>query len=92
MAQRKRMSRDGKRRGNNEGTISWRPKEGRYEGRYTVQTSRGPKRKVVYGKEFEETRAKLAQAIADRDRDLIFDAENLTVAEYFRRWLKGPAK
>ena len=92
MAQRKRMSRDGKRRGNNEGTISWRPKEGRYEGRYTVQTSRGPKRKVVYGKEFEETRAKLARAIADRDRDLIFDAENLTVSEYFRRWLKGPAK
>jgi integrase len=92
MAQRKRTSRDGKRRGNNEGTISWRPKDGRYEGRYTVQTSRGPKRKVVYGKEFEETRAKLAQAIADRDRDLIFDAENLTVAEYFVRWLKGPAK
>src|SRR5215212_1891538 len=90
MAQRKRTSRDGKRGGNNEGTISWRPKEGRYEGHYTVQTSHGPKRKVVYGKQFEETRAKLAQAIADRD--MIFDAENLTVAEYLRRWLKGPAK
>jgi integrase len=57
-----------------------------------VQTSHGPKRKSIYGKEFEETRRKLARAIADRDDGLIFDAEDLSVAEYMRLWLKGPAK
>jgi integrase len=84
MGEKKRANRDGKRRGNGEGTISWRSKEGRYEGRYWVQTSRGPKRKSIYGKEFEETRRKLARAIADRDDGLIFDAEDLSVAEYMR--------
>jgi integrase len=92
MAEKKRGSHDGKRRGNGEGTISWRSKEGRYEGRYWVQTSRGPKRKVVYDKDWEECRRKLARAIADRDDGLIFDAEDLSVAEYMRLWLRGPAK
>lgn len=83
---------DGKKRGNGEGSISWRPKEGRYEGRYVVQTANGPKRRVVYSKDWGECRRKLTRAIADRDDGLIFDAENLTVAEYFVSWLKGPAK
>ena len=74
------------------GTISYREKEKRYEGRFTVQTSRGPKRKVVYGKDFEETRRKLNAAIKDRDDGLVFDAEEMTLAEYLRRWLNGPAK
>lgn len=86
------MARRSKRRGSGEGTISYRSKEGRYEGRYTVQTPKGPKRKVVYGKTFEETRIKLAKAISDRDADLLFDAEDLTVAEYLSRWIRGPAK
>lgn len=83
---------EGKRRGDHEGTISYREKEKRWEGRYSVQTVAGPKRRVVYGKEFEECRAKLTQAIADRDRDLIFEAEDLTLEEYLEWWLKGPAK
>ncbi len=83
---------NGKRRGPGEGSISYRQAEGRHEGRYSVQTARGSKREVIYGKTYEECRAKLAQAIADRDRDLIFDAESMTVAEYMSRWIKGPAK
>lgn len=37
-------------------------------------------------------RNSLAKAIKDRDDGLIFDVEEMTVEEYFRRWLKGPAK
>lgn len=87
-----RAKRDGRKRGNGEGSISWRPKEGRYEGRYVVQTAKGPKRKSVYSKDWKECRRKLARAIADRDEGLIFDAEDLTVAEFLGKWLKGPAK
>jgi integrase len=82
----------GKRRGSGEGTISYRDKEKRYEGRYTVPTPKGPKRKVVYGKTYEETRRKLARAVSERDTGLLFDAEELTLADYMIRWLKGPAK
>jgi hypothetical protein len=81
-----------KRRGSGEGTISYRKKEERYEGKYTIQTSSGPKRKTVYGKTYAEARAKLAKAIGERDAGLIFDSEDLTVAEYLGRWLKGPAR
>jgi integrase len=81
-----------KRRGSGEGTISYRKKEERYEGKYTVQTSSGPKRKTIYGKTYAEVRAKLAKVIGERDTGLIFDAEDLTVAEYLSRWLKGPAR
>jgi integrase len=80
-----------KRRGSGEGTISYRNKEERYEGKYTIQTSSGPKRKTIYGKTYAEVRAKLAKAIGERDAGLIFDAENLSVAEYLDRWLKVPA-
>lgn len=83
---------EGKRRWDNEGTISYQEKEKRWEGRYRAQTVAGSKRRVVYGKEFEECRAKLAQAMADRDRNLIFEAEDLTLEEYLEWWLKGPAK
>jgi integrase len=83
---------EGKKRGNGEGSISWRPKEGRWEGRYVVQTAQGPKRRSVYSKDWEVCRRKLTRAIADRDEGLIFDGEDLTVAEFLGRWLKGPAK
>jgi integrase len=83
---------DSKKRGRGEGTISYRKNEKRYEGRYVVQTSRGPRRKVVYGKDFDEARRKLNAAIKDRDDGLVFDAEEMTLAEYLRSWLKGPAK
>jgi integrase len=76
------------RRGNNEGSISKR-KDGRWMGRYTVQTAGGPKQRAVYGKTRKEAAEKLTKAMVDRDGGLVFDAENLTMGEYLDRWLKS---
>jgi integrase len=62
-------------------------KDGRYEGRYTVQTPDGPKRKRVYGRKYKEVQRKLAEAMGDAARGLVFNAEKQTVAEYLNRWL-----
>jgi len=80
-----------KRRGNGEGTIT-RRKDGRWEARYTAQTPKGPKRKVLYGKTRSEVAQKLTKAMADRDGGLVFDHENLRVEEYLDRWLKGAVR
>ncbi len=75
------------RRGNGEGTIT-RRKDGRWEGKYTVYTAEGPKRRALYGKTRKEVADKLARALADRASGYTFDAENMTVGEYLDRWLK----
>lgn len=71
-------------RGNGEGTIS-RRKDGTFFARYWVDTPTGRTRKTIYGKK-GETRAgvakRLAKAIADRDRGLVFDDQALKVGEY----------
>lgn len=79
----------GKRRGSGEGSISYRAKEERYEAKYVVHTSHGPKRKTLYAKTYEEARKKLARAVADRDEGLSFDADGLTFEGWLRRWLTG---
>ena len=44
-------------------------KDGRYVGRYTVQTPDGPKRKYIYGRKYKEVEKKLAELRGDaRDR------------------------
>lgn len=48
-------------RGPGEGTISYRKKEGRWEARYTVYVNGVPKRKVLYAREYDEARKKLAR-------------------------------
>ena len=65
----------------------YKRKDGRYEGRYTVQTPDGPKRKRVYRRKYKEVQKKLAEAMGDAARGLVFDAEKQTVAEYLNRWL-----
>jgi integrase len=65
----------------------YRRKDGRYEGRYTVYTADGPKRKRVYGRRYKEVQRTLAQAMGDAARGIFFDAENQTVAEYLERCL-----
>lgn len=80
-----------RRRGNGEGTITKR-KDGRWEGRYTVDTGKGVKRRVVYGKTRKEVADKLARAVADRADGLVFDDENMTVGEYLDKWLKGSVR
>ena len=79
------------RRGNGEGSIG-RRRDGRWEGKYTVQTVDGPKRRAVYGKTREEVRQRLTKAVADRDSGIVFDDENMTVGEYLDGWLKGSVR
>jgi integrase len=69
-----------------EGTYKKR-KDGRWEAQYTIHTLSGTKRKSVYGRTKQEVAEKLRKAIAERDGGLAFDAENLTLAEYIKRWL-----
>lgn len=75
------------RRGNGEGTIT-RRRDGRWEGRYTIDTADGPKRKTLYGKTRKEVAEKLATALADRNRGVVFDADELRVAEWLESWLQ----
>jgi integrase len=79
------------RRTNGEGSITLY-RDGRWCGRYTIHTLKGPKRKAIYGKTKAEVRKKLTKAIADRDNGLVFDAGNLTVEEYLLRWLNDSVK
>ena len=75
------------RRGNGEGTIN-RRKDGRWEGKYTVQTPSGTKRRTLYGRTRKEVAKKLAEAMGDASRGIVFDAEGLTVGEFVERWLR----
>ncbi len=74
------------RRGNGEGSVRKR-KDGRWEGRYTVQTPDGPKQRTVYGKTRKEVSEKLVAAMGDRDKGLVIDAGKLTVGEHLEAWL-----
>jgi integrase len=79
------------RRGNGEGSIYEHKRNGKkvgYRGSYTVYAVAGPKRRYVSGKTREKVRQKLANAIADRDGGLVFDAGDQTVGEYLERWLE----
>jgi integrase len=78
-------------RGNGEGSIT-RRKDGLYMARYTVQTATGSKRKTIYGKEREDVAEKLADALSNRNKGLVFDAGSQTVGEYLERWLETSAK
>lgn len=60
--------------------------------RYTVQTPDGPKRKTIYGKRYKDVREKLTEAMANADKGLIFDADNLKAGDYLDRWLNDAVK
>ena len=81
----------GRRRGNGEGSVYQR-QDGRWVGQYTAHTARGPKARDIYGKTRQAVAEKLARAITERDSGLVFDAGNLTVAEYMDRWLRESAR
>jgi integrase len=80
-----------KKNGNGEGGIS-RRKDGLYMARYTVHTPTGPKRKTLYGKTRREVDEKLTKAKADRDTGFVFDADNLTLANYLDRWINDSVR
>jgi integrase len=73
--------------GNGERGITRHKKSGLYMARYTVQTATGPKRKTLYGKEREEVAEKLIEALSNRNKGLVFEADNLKLDEYLGRWL-----
>ncbi|MBA3388680.1 MAG: site-specific integrase, partial [Rubrobacter sp.] len=56
---------------------------------YTVHTLDGAKRRCVYAKTRAETRVRLTEAVANRDKGLVFDAGNLSVGGYLDRWLEA---
>ncbi len=80
-----------KKRGNGEGTIH-RRKDGGWCAQYTVYTAEGRKRKTIYGKTRAEVAAKLTKAMSDRDGGMMFEAGNLKLGEYLRRWLEDSVK
>jgi integrase len=83
-------------RANGEGDVyARRNAKGRiigYRGSYWVQTSEGPKRRYVSGKNKGETRKALAKARGNRDAGLFFDAGNLTLQQYLERWLEDSVR
>ncbi len=62
-------------------------KDGLFQGMYTAQTPDGPKRKYVYGRKYKDIEKKLAEAMGNAAKGLVFDDENMTVSEYLDRWL-----
>ena len=80
------------RRGNGEGTIHRRARDGPYEAKYTVQTETGPKRKTIYAKTRKEAAQRLAEALSNRDKGIIFDSGGMTVSQYMTRWIEDSAK
>jgi integrase len=60
--------------------------------RYTVETPAGPKRKTIYGKERKAVAEKLADALSDRNKGIVFDAGALTVGEFLDRWLSDAVR
>lgn len=84
------------RRGNGEGTVYPRKnKDGRiigYRGSFWVQTDKGPKRHYASGDTKTAAMKELRKATADRDGGLVFDAQNLKLGEYLRRWIEDSVK
>jgi len=71
-----------RRRGRGEGSI-YRRKDGSWVAQYTV----GDKRRYIYGKTRKDVAARLNKAIAERDSGIVYDSENLKLADYLDRWL-----
>jgi hypothetical protein len=58
-------------------------KDDRYMARYTVHTPDGPKRRVIYGRNYREVENKLAEARGDAARGITYDADiSLTLNVY----------
>jgi integrase len=76
--------------GNGEGSIYPHKKNGikvGYRGAYVVHTAEGPKRRYVSGKDRDEVRRKLTEAMANRDKGIVYNDENITLGDYLDRWL-----
>ncbi len=82
------MATKGSRRANGEGSISKR-KDGRWEGRYSVDTPLGQKRRTVYGK----TRGEVAKKLAGVPKEETVSIDpKLILKDYLQRWLRDSVK
>lgn len=73
----------GKKKANGEGSITKR-KDGRYMGRYTVES----KRKAVYGDSFEEVRRKLNEILNEIAKGAYIEPNKYSVEKWLRDWLE----
>jgi integrase len=76
------------RRGNNEGSIYQRKKDGRWAGVVTLPDG---KRRYFYGKKREEVAAKLNEALRLKSQNRLSKAGGQTVASYLETWHAGLA-
>ena len=67
-------------------------KDGLFQGMYTVHTPVGPKRKYIYGRKKKDVERKLAEAMGDAARGIVFDAGTLTVGQWLDSWLSDGLK
>lgn len=73
----------GKKKANGEGSITKR-KDGRYMGRYTVES----KRKAVYGDSFEEVRQKLNEILNEIAKGAYVEPNKYSVEKWLQEWLE----
>ena len=73
----------GKKKANGDGSITKR-KDGRYMGRYTVES----KRKAVYGDSFEEVRQKLNEILNEIAKGAYVEPNKYSVEKWLREWLE----
>ena len=62
-------------------------KDGLFQGMYTAQTPDGPERKYIYGRKYGNVERRLAEAMGDAARGIVFDAKGITVGEWLDSWL-----
>jgi integrase len=67
-------------------------KDGRYMARYTVQTPDGRKRMTIYGRKHKEVERKLAEAMGDAAKGIVFDSDNVKLGKWLDSWLDNLLK
>jgi integrase len=78
-------------RGNGEGSVYQR-KDGRWVGQYLVYLPSGPKYRYIYAKTRKAAADKLTEAMADRNKGIVFHDENLTDSDFLGVWLSDCVK
>lgn len=76
------------RRAHGEGGITQR-KDGRWQGSFPVETSRGRTKRYVYGKSQKEVAEKLYDLRLRYGDGQIYDAEVMKVSEFLAKWLES---
>jgi len=76
-------------RGNGEGSIYQRQKDGRWVGAVTLANG---KRKAVYGATYQQAKTKLREAQRDQEHGLDLSQKPQTVARFLADWLESTAK